>query len=80
MYSATLPDRSQINSRWLLWLHEEPPMMLDPRLMFCFLRTLRVWLFIQLTREQAPSSVVFCLIHGLVICASLGGNLMPTVF
>lgn len=54
-----------------------PPVMLDPRLMFCFLR---VWLLIQLTREQASSSVVCCLIHGLVICASLGGNLMPAVF
>lgn len=50
---------------------ENPPVMLDPRLMFCFLITLHVWLFKQLTREQAPSSVVYCLIHDLVICASL---------
>lgn len=50
---------------------KNPPVMLDPRLMFCFSRTLRVWLFMQLTREQAPSSVVYCLIHDLVICAPL---------
>lgn len=69
-----------INSRFLLHLRQET--LHDVRseevhvLFFEAypLSILRVLLLTQLTGEQPPSSVACCLIHGLVICTSLGGN------
>jgi len=78
--SETLPDYDLVNSRPPLRFRQET--LCDVRseevnVLFLEeypLSTLRVLLLTRLTGEQPPSSVVCCLIRGVVICTTRGGN------